>query len=87
MPTTERTKPKPLDIERELDQVVGRYEPHAGERWLARYGRWIGRVLVAACLAIGAAVVVIGTLDRHMKEAQTAPAPKKPVTVIIVPAR
>ena len=78
---------KPLDIERELDEVVGRYEPHAGQRWLSRYGRWLGRALIAACLAVAAAVAVIGTLDRNIRDAQTAPPPKRPVIVDILPPR
>lgn len=77
----------PLDIERELDAVVGRYQPHGGEHWLARHGRWLGRALIAACLAVAAAVAVIGTLDRHMKDAQKAPPPPRPVIVDILPPR
>lgn len=77
----------PLDIERELDEVVGRYEPHAGERWLARYGRWLGRALLAACLAVAAAVAIIGTLDRNMKDAERDAAAKRPVMVDLLPPR
>jgi hypothetical protein len=84
---TKTTSPKPLDIERELDEVVGRYEPHAGERWLSRYGRWLARALLAACLAVAAAVLVVGTLDRYMQKAQRAPPPPRPVIVEIVPAK
>jgi len=76
-----------FDAERELDAVVGRYEPHAGERWLVRYGRWIARAVVALCLAMAAATVIALVLDRHMRQAETQPAPKRPVTVNIIPAK
>ena len=74
-----------FDPQRELDAVVGRYEPNAGERWLVRYGRWIARAVIALCLAGVAATVIALILDRHMRAAETAPAPKRPVTVTIVP--
>ena len=76
-----------FDPERELDAVVGRYEPHAGERWLVRYGRWIARALIALCLAVVAATVIALVLDRHMRQAETQPPPKRPVTVNIITAK
>jgi len=76
-----------FDAERELDAIVGRYQPHAGERWLVRYGKWIARALIALCLAVIAASVIAVILDRHMRAAETAPAPKRPVTVNILPAK
>ena len=87
-PTT--TKPRPLDVARELDEVVGRYEPHAHERFLARYGKWVGRAVIAACLAMVAMVLIVGTLDRNMREAQKQArtnAAKRPVPVTIIPAK
>ncbi|HET7731347.1 MAG TPA: hypothetical protein VFK48_15060 [Usitatibacter sp.] len=74
-------------IERALDDVVGRYEPHAGERLLRRYGSWIARAALAACLAAAAMAVVFLVLHKHLKDAQTAPAPKKPVLIHILPAQ
>ena len=76
-----------FDAERELDAVVGRYEPHAGERWPVRYGRGIARALVALCLAVAAAAVIGLILDHHMRKAETAPRPPRPVTVDILPTR
>ena len=76
-----------FDVEKELDQVVGSYEPGRGERLSRRYGRLAARVLAAACLAIAAAALVFFVLDRHVRKAQEQPAPRKPVPVQIVPAR
>jgi hypothetical protein len=75
-----------FDAERELDEVIGRYQPNAGERRLVRYGKWLARALVALGLAVAAAAVIAFTLDRHMRNAETAPAPKRPVVVDILPA-
>ena len=79
-----RVKPQ-FDVEKELDAVVGRYEPHRGERFLRRYGRWLARAVAAAALAVAAAGLIFFTLDKHVGEARNAPAPKKPVPVRILP--
>lgn len=76
-----------FDAARELDEVIGPYEPHAGERWTVRYGRWLVRAVVALALAIVAAAVIGLILDRHMRQAETQPPPKRPVTVNIVPGK
>lgn len=75
----------PFDAEKELDEVVGKFDDRRGTR-LQRAGRIVGRVLVGASLAIAAATVVVYTLHSHVRQAQQAPAPKKPVPVRIVPA-
>lgn len=74
-----------FDLENELDQVVGKFEDRRGTR-LQRAGRMVGRVLLGASLAVAAAAVVVYTLHSHVRQAQQAPAPKKPVQVQIVPA-
>lgn len=76
----------PFDVEKELDEVVGKFEDRRGTR-IQRAGRIVGRALLGASLAIAAATVVIYTLHSHVRQAQQAPAPKKPVQVQIVPAR
>jgi hypothetical protein len=76
----------PFDPQKELDEVVGTYEARRGSL-LQRFGGSFMRALFIACLAIAAAVVVIYTLHFHVKQAQTAPAPKKPVPVRILPAK
>ena len=76
-----------FDAQRELDAVIGPYDPEAGVRWPVRLGRWMRRAVVALCLAVVAAAVIALVLDRHMRRAETAPAPKRPVTVTIVPGR
>ena len=76
---------RPFDPKRELDQVVGQFEERGS--FLARAGRMAGRVLIGASLAVGAAALVIYTLHTHVKQAQKAPAPKKPVPVSIIPAK
>lgn len=75
----------PFDVEKELDEVVGRFEDRRGTR-VQRAGRILGRVLLGASLAIAAAAVIVYTLHSHVRQAQQAPAPKKPVQVQIVPA-
>lgn len=74
----------PFDVEKELDEVIGRFEDRRGTR-IQRAGRIVARALLGASLAIAAATVVIYTLHSHVKQAQQAPAPKKPVEVRIVP--
>jgi hypothetical protein len=74
----------PFDLEKELDEVVGRFEDRRGSR-IQRAGRILARALLGASLAIAAATVVIYTLHSHVKQAQQAPAPKKPIEVRIVP--
>ena len=70
------------DVKRQLDAVVGdQFRPPRDLRALLL--KWLG----AAVLAIGAASLVMGTLDKYLTKAQTAPAPPRPVTVQIVPAK
>lgn len=84
---TKKTSAKPLDVERELDEVVGPYDERRGQRALERFGRIAARVLLGASLALAAATVVVYTLHTHVKRAQTAPAPQKAVPIHIVPAQ
>ena len=76
-----------FDVQRELDAVIDRYDEGRGERFLRRYGRMLGRALAFATLAIAAAGLVFFVLDKHVTDARNAPAPKKPVSVQIVPSR
>ena len=76
-----------FDVQKELDEVVGRYEEGRGERALRRYGRWFARFVAAAVLASATAAAVMYVLHDHVMQAQKAPAPKKPVSVRIVPAQ
>ena len=85
-PPGERAGDKlPFDVEKELDEVVGKFEDRRGTR-LQRAGRILGRALLGASLAIAATTVVVYTLHSHVRQAQQAPAPKKPIQVQIVPA-
>ena len=71
-----------VDVAKELDAVVGeRFAPP--RRALPALLRWAA----AAVLAILAMAAIAWTLDRHVTQAQRAPAPDKPVTVRIVPAK
>jgi len=74
-----------LDVERELDDLVAPYEPSSGPP-LRRYALWLGRVFAGAVLALLAVAAIVYILHTHLMQAQTAPAPKKPVTVRIIPA-
>ena len=67
-------------IKRQLDAVVGdEYRPPRKARELVL--KWIG----AAVLAVATAAIVMGTLHRYMTNAESAPRPKKPVPVTILP--
>jgi hypothetical protein len=74
-----------VDFEKELDALIGHYGHAPGERFWRRYGRWLARAAAAAALAAAAAFLVFFTLDKHVTDAKNAPAPKRPVTVEILP--
>jgi hypothetical protein len=74
-------------VARRLDQVVGnRYDEDAGHparRWRKAVLKW----MVAAACAVGAASLIVYTIESHrLPPAAQAPAPK-PVTVQIIPAK
>ncbi len=70
------------EIRKQLDALVGeRFEPPRPMR--ATLLKWIA----GAILGVGAAAVVMAILHTHLTQAQTAPAPKKPVPVRIVPVQ
>ena len=67
-------------VKRQLDAVVGdEYRPPRKPREMLV--KWVG----AAILAVATAAIVMGTLHHNMTEAESAPPPKKPVTVRILP--
>jgi len=67
-------------VKKQLDAVVGgEYCPPRRAREILF--KWVG----AAILAVATAALVMGTLHHNMTEAESAPAPKKPVTVTILP--
>jgi hypothetical protein len=74
-----------FDVEKELDAVVGRYDERPRERWLRRYGRWIGRFIAFAALAVAAVAMILVMFDERLTATRGAPAPQKPVPVRIVP--
>ncbi len=76
----------PFDPRRELDAVLGTYKDRRGSLW-QRFGGSAGRALAVAALAIATAAAVVYALHFHVKQAQKAPPPKKPVPVNILPAK
>lgn len=74
-----------FDVRRELDEVVGPYQPNRGT-WMVRAGRWIARALIVACFAVAVVAAISFGLHSQLRDAETAPAPKRPVTVEILPA-
>jgi hypothetical protein len=69
-------------VKKQLDAVVGdEYRPPRRPREML--AKWIG----AALLAFATAALVMGILHRYMREAETAPVARKPVSVTILPAR
>ena len=75
----------PLDVKRELDEVIPPYEPRKEGPRLRRYARLGARLLVGSILGIAAAALVFYILHKHLRDAQTAPAPKKPVFIQVLP--
>ena len=70
------------DVKKQLDAVVGEsYTPPRRAR--ETLAKWAG----AAILAVATAALVMWTLHRYMTQAETAPVPRKPVEVRIVPPR
>lgn len=70
------------EVRKHLDAIVGEdYEPP--RNWRATAAKWLG----AALLAIAACAAIVAILHTHLMQAQTAPGPKKPVSVTIVPAK
>lgn len=69
-------------VKRQLDAVVGETfsPPRRLRTTLLKWGLF-------ALLAVGAATVVMAILHTHLMQAQTAPGPKKPVPIRIVPAK
>ncbi|MDQ3027938.1 MAG: hypothetical protein M3R58_15735 [Pseudomonadota bacterium] len=69
-------------VKRELDAVVGdKFVPP--RRLRATLLKWV----LFALLGVGAAAVVMTILHTHLTQAQTAPGPKKPVPIRIVPSQ
>ena len=70
------------EVKKQLDKVVGEsFDPPRRPRDVLL--KWV----LAALLAVGAAAIVMTILHTHLTQAQTAPAPKRPVPIQIVPAR
>lgn len=70
------------EVSKHLDTVVGdAYVPP--RNWRATTLKWLG----AAALAIAASAAIVAILHTHLMQAQTAPGPKKPVPVQIIPAK
>jgi hypothetical protein len=86
-------RPKSLrtfDVQKELDEVVGRYEERPGERLAVRLLRILARGLLGAAAAIAVAFAVMYVLHKHVGDAQRAPAkvvPGKPVPIDLIPAK
>lgn len=67
-------------IRKEVEKLVGEsFEPR--RRWPATLAKW----LAAALLAVVASALIVAILHTHVRDAQKAPGPKKPVPVRIVP--
>lgn len=81
MGTLERLEDPFAQIDRKLDEVVGRYdEPGVRERIV----KW----LVAAACALGAAGLVVWMIESHrLPPANARPVPMKPVVIQILPAK
>jgi len=72
------------EVRKQLDAVVGD-EFHPPRQWKATILKW----LAAAILAVAAAAIIAAILHNNLTNAEKAAekAPKRPVTITIVPAR
>ena len=77
--TIARTSPPSDAALRELDQLVPEYRPPR------RYLRLAARILAAALLAIAAMLAVFYILHKHVRDAQTSAAAKRPVQIHLLP--
>jgi hypothetical protein len=77
----------PLDVKRELDSLVPAYDERAGTPAARHYARRSLRAVAAVLLALAVVAAIVAVLHTHLTAAQTAPAPKKPVQVLILPAQ
>jgi hypothetical protein len=75
------------DVARKLDEVVGsRFDEDAknpARRWRNTFVKW----LVAACLAVGTAALIVYTIESHRLPPAAQMPPPKPVMVQILPAK
>jgi hypothetical protein len=77
----------PLDVKRELDELVPEYRPREATPRAQRYLGLLVKFAAGAVLAALAVAAIVYILHKHLTQAQTAPAPKRPVPVHIVPAQ
>jgi hypothetical protein len=78
----------PVDFERELKAVTGeRYEEGAHQGLLRRLGHRAVKWAIGVALAVATAALIVFILHFHLKQAQTAPRPSRPVPVQIIPGR
>ena len=85
-----RSPAKTFDVQKELDQVVGRYDERPGECFAVRALRILARGLLGAAAAIAVAFAVMYVLHTHVRDAQRAPVkpiPGKPVPIDLIPAK
>ena len=78
---------RPPEVARALDDLVPEFRPRAGGSVPRRIARWLARFLAAALLAVAAMVAIFYILHKHLRDAQTAPPPKKPVVIQIFPVQ
>ena len=75
------------DVARKLDEIVGRRfdedAKHPARRWRNAVVKWV----VAACLAVGTAALIVYTIESHRMPPPAQMPPAKPVTVQILPAK
>ena len=77
----------PPEVQRELEELVPEYRPEAGVPLGKRFARGAARFVAGAVLAVAAMATIFYILHKHLTDAQTAPPPKKPVIIQILPAQ
>ena len=86
--TTREDEERARQIRRKLDEVVGAEfdQPH-----LRGFGAWIRarwlKWLLGIVAAIAVPVLIVYMIESHRLPPEGAPAPKKAVPVLIIPAR
>ncbi|HUP30393.1 MAG TPA: hypothetical protein VM122_09490 [Usitatibacter sp.] len=77
----------PREVERALDELVPEYRPRDEASAARRAGRWLAKFFVAALLAVAAMAAIFYILHKHVRDAQTSAAAKRPIYIQVLPQK
>lgn len=79
--TIARKNPPSEEALRELEELVPEFRPPR------RYLKLAVRILIAALLAVAAMMLIFYILDKHVRDAQTSAAAKRPIYIHVLPQK